>query len=144
MTYVLPVLRLARHYPRAKANPDGTPTPAAFEARGANGPLPVETYLSTELVEHFHPSNRNTQLAGVRQELGKRRALKHNDWISMFNVGEARRRCESSGHAIIIRLAGDDPNHPSHVGIYGNFDDHNGDISTILATQVLHRVCPAV
>ena len=79
-----------------------------------------ESYLSTNWLEHFHPADRDVQLAGVRQTLrDKGFRVAHTGHFVALNVGNAvdqcRRRMSLEIRFINLGAAHD----PSHTGIYG-------------------------
>ena len=79
-----------------------------------------ETYLSTNWLEHFHPADRNVQLAGVRQTLrDKGFRLARTGHFAALNVGYAINQCRR-GLSMEIRFINlGEPHDPSHTGIYG-------------------------
>ena len=58
--------------------------------------LSSETYLSTEWLEYFDNSNKDTQMEGVRKTLSKKLKPTANSKITVFNVGDAKNQCEKS------------------------------------------------
>ena len=76
--------------------------------------------MSANWLEHFHPADREVQLAGVRQTLrDKGRDVRRTAFFLALNVGEAVDRCrqELNGEIRFVRLG--EPHDPSHTGIYG-------------------------
>ena len=81
---------------------------------------PGEEYLSTNWLEHFHPADRATQLAAVRQALlDKGRSVRRTAFFLVLNVGAAADQCrqELSQEIRFVNLG--EPHDPSHTGIYG-------------------------
>ena len=79
-----------------------------------------EEYLSTNWLEHFHPADRDLQLAGVRQTLrDKGFRVAHTGHFGVLNVGDAVDRCRQNLNLEIrfVNLA--EPHDLSHTGIYG-------------------------
>ena len=79
-----------------------------------------ETYLSTNWLEHFHPADRNVQLAGVRQTLRDKgfRMARSGHFVAL-NVGNAIARCRQELKVEIRFITLGDARDPSHTGIYG-------------------------
>ena len=56
-----------------------------------------EEYLSTNWLEHFHPADRDVQLAGVRQTLrDKGFRVAPTGHFGVLNVGDAVDRCRQN------------------------------------------------
>ena len=61
--------------------------------------------------------------------------------VAVFNVGDAKRRCEVEGYPVEIKTTGETYD-PSHTGMYG-FEHSYKDVAAILAVEVdltLYRV----
>ena len=79
-----------------------------------------EEYLSANWLEHFHPADRDVQLAGVRQTLrDKGFRLARNGHFGVLNVGNAVDRCRQNLNLGIRVITLGDGRDPSHTGIYG-------------------------
>lgn len=81
---------------------------------------PGEEYLSTNWLEHFHPADRDTQLAAVRQTLlDKGRSVRRTAFFLVLNVGVAADRCRQELNREIRFVNLVEPHDPSHTGIFG-------------------------
>ena len=81
---------------------------------------PGEAYLSTNWLEHFHPADREVQLAGVRQALlDKGRGVRRTGFFLVLNVGATVDRCRQELNREIQFISLGEPHDPSHTGIYG-------------------------
>ncbi len=79
-----------------------------------------ETYLSTNWLEHFHPADRDVQLAGVRQTLrDKGFRMAPTGHFGVLSVGDAVDRCRQNLNLEIRFVNLGDGRDPSHTGIYG-------------------------
>lgn len=79
-----------------------------------------EEYVSTNWLEHFHPDDREVQLAGVRQTLlGKGFRVARTGHFAALNVGAAIDRCRQELSVEIRFVNLGDWHDPSHTGIYG-------------------------
>ena len=110
---------------------------------------PNEEYISTNWLEHFHPSHRPTQLAGVRQTLvDKGRDVRASASFAVVNVGASVTRCRDKLNVDLGFTVLGESNDPSHTGIYGilPLDDEVKElVSTLLAASVSpSEVYPAV
>ena len=79
-----------------------------------------ETYLSTNWLEHFHPADRDIQLAGVRQTLRDKgfRMARSGHFVAL-NVGNAMARCRQELNVEIRFINLGEAHDLSHTGIYG-------------------------
>ena len=104
---------------------NGRPIPEAFDLRDG------EAFLSTNWLEHFHPSDR--QLSGVRRTLaGKGFRVNRNGGFAALNVGVATQAVrEAALRFILLGQASD----PSHTGIFG-IPENRADIAVVLAKSV--------
>lgn len=98
---------------------------------------PAEPYLSTNWLEHFHPAERASQIAGVLAALSRKLALARTGKVAVLNVGSAsalgQRRAGVSLRFVILDDAGD----PSHTGIFGYSEPtQNARVATLLANSV--------
>ena len=79
-----------------------------------------EEYLSTNWLEHFHPADRDIQLAGVRQTLrDKGFRVAHTGHFGVLNVGDAVDRCRQNLNLEIRFINLGEAHDLSHTGIYG-------------------------
>lgn len=127
---------VARHCRKRDIGEDGTPMDGAFLLRAD------EPYLSTNWLEHFHPSDRHLQLNGVLQSLRGKRNVANNAFLSVLNVGIAVSACQKQLKLelrfVLLRESCD----PSHTGIYG-YAGHNAKTAAVLAKSVnLDEVYP--
>ena len=81
---------------------------------------PGEEYLSTNWLEHFHPADRDLQLAGVRQALrDKGRGVRRTAFFLVLNAGDAVDQCRQKLNLEIRFVPLGERHDPSHTGIYG-------------------------
>ena len=116
---------------------DGRPIPEAFDLRAG------ETFLSTNWLEHFHPSDRQLQISGVRRALeGKGFRVNRNGGFAVLNVGVATQAVSSAGLKFVPLGQTSDP---SHVGVFG-IPENRADIAVALAKSVreLHPAAQTV
>ena len=79
-----------------------------------------EEYLSTNWLEHFHPADRDVQLAGVRQALrDKGRGVRRTAFFLVLNAGDAIDQCRQKLNLEIRFVPLGERRDPSHTGIYG-------------------------
>ena len=128
---------VARHC-RARDMVNGVPQENAFRLR------PGEEYLSTNWLEYFHDTARQSQISGVRQALaGKGFRVRRNAAFAVLNVGGAIAACKSDLNLDIHIIALGESHDPSHAGIFGYTEDDT-DVAALLARQVsLGEVYPA-
>ena len=125
-----PSHHVARYCRRRDVRDNGTVTPAAFELRRG------ETYLSTNWLENFHASHRQTQIAGVLQALAdKGFRTSRTASFAVLNVGATVNGCKSGLNLDIQIIALGEAHDPSHAGIFG-YTEHNTDAAATLARQV--------
>ena len=111
-------------------------------ARSAFLLRPDEEYLSTNWMEYFHDSDRQSQIAGVRKALtDKGFQVSRGTAFAVLNVGAATAACKSELNLDIQIIALGEAHNPSHAGIFG-YTEHNTDASSTLARQV-REVYPA-
>ena len=117
---------------------DSTPIPTAFRLR------PGEEYLSTNWLEHFHDSERSTQIDGVRRSLsGKGFRFSRSAAFAVLNVGSATTQCGDALNVDIQFVVLGESHDPSHTGIYG-YVAQNAAVAELLAGLVSPRaVYPA-
>ena len=116
---------------------DGKPIPAAFLLR------PGEEYLSTNWLEHFHDSDRQIQIAGVRRALtDKGFRVNRTGVFTVLNVGAAADACLTRLNLEIAFITLGEFHDPSHTGIFG-YTERNTDAADLLAKSVnpndIHR-----
>ena len=106
---------------------NGMPIPEAFNLRTG------EAFLSTNWLEHFHPSDRQLQVSGVRRTLeGKGFRVNRNGGFAILNVGVATKSVSTASlNFVLLRQTND----PPHVGVFGIPEDH-ADIAVALAKSV--------
>ncbi len=79
-----------------------------------------ETYLSANWLEHFHPSDRDIQISGVRQTLlDKGFRVARTGHFGVLNVGDAVDRCRQRLDLEVQFISLGEAHDPSHTGIYG-------------------------
>ena len=117
-------------YCRARDMVNGIPQENAFRLRSG------EEYLSTNWLEHFHDSDRQTQIAGVQRALaGKGFRVRRNAAFAVLNVGVATTVCKHDLNLDIQITTLGDAHDPSHSGIFGYTADDT-DVAALLARQV--------
>ena len=131
-----PSHHVARYCRPRDVRDDGAVSPAAFELR------PGEAYLSTNWLEYFHDSDRQSQISGVRRALAdKGFRIRPSAAFAVLNVGEATTACQTDLNGNIRFIALGESHDPSHTGIFGyTMDDTN--IAAVLAKMV-REVHPA-
>ena len=121
---------VARYCRRRHLRSDGRPLRDAFLLR------PGEEYLSTNWLEHFHDSDRQTQIAGVQQALtDKDFRVRRNAAFAVLNVGVATTVCKHDLNLDIQITTLGEAHDPSHSGIFGYTADDT-DVAGLLARQV--------
>ena len=109
---------------------NGIPRENAFRLR------PGEEYLSTNWLEYFHESHRQTQIAGVRQALAdKNFRVSGTASFAVLNVAAAVNSCKAGLNLDIEVIALGEPHDPSHTGIFG-YTEYNTDVAALLAQSV--------
>ena len=127
---------VARYCRRRHLRPDGRPLRDAFLLRTG------EEYLSTNWLEHFHDSDRRSQISGVRQALAdKGFRVSAAGAFAVLNVGDATDACRAELNRIIQFTALGEPHDPSHTGIFG-YTMADTDTAAVLAKTV-QEVHPA-
>ena len=92
-----------------------------------------EAFLSTNWLEHFHPSDRQLQVSGVCRTLeGKGFRVNPNGGFAVLNVGVATQAVSSARLNFVLLGQTSDL---SHVGVFGIPGDH-ADIAVALAKSV--------
>ena len=137
---VLPDAHHVTRYCRGRdLRPDGRPLRDAFLLR------PGEPYLSTNWLEYFHDSDRQSQIAGVRQALAdKNFRVSRTGAFAVLNVGAAVSACKAGLNRQIEIIALGEAHDPSHTGIFG-YTEYDPDIATRLATSVnINEIYPTV
>ena len=110
---LLPSDNVARYCSPRHLGGDGLPLEAAFHLRDS------ENYVSTNWLEHFHPADRPFQLDCLRQSLKRKLNIGRNARLAVLNVETAVVACKSKLSLDIRFITLDDPDDPSHTGIYG-------------------------
>ena len=136
---------IARYCGFKKLNPDGSPSPAAFLLTPKDfEPKPTladpRPFLSTDWLEFFHKHDRGTQLKGVLSALRKKIEVGATSKLAVFNVGDAKTKCEAGGFSVEVKTTGENDD-PSHTGIYG-YEHANEEVAAIFALQVRHSLLP--
>ena len=128
---------IARYCRRRHLRPDGRPMRDAFRRRG-------EEYLSTNWLEYFHDSHRQTQITGVRQALAdKNFRVSRTTSFAVLNVGAAVNACKAGLNLDIEIITLGEPHDPSHAGIFG-YAEYNTDVAALLAQSVnINEIYPA-
>ena len=127
---------VARYCRRRHLRPDGRPLRDAFLLR------PGEEYLSTNWLEHFHHSDRQVQIAGVRAALtGKGFQVSRGAAFAVLNVGPAIAACQTESNVEIQFTVLGENHDPSHTGIFG-YTAEDTDTAAVLANLAL-EVYPA-
>ena len=146
MTLLDDTHHIARYFGFKKQNADGSPSPAAFLLSDKDfKPKPniadPRPFLSTNWLEIFHKQDRAAQIKGVIDSLkAKNMGLGATANFAVFNVLDAKTKCEAEGFPIEIKTTGEIDD-PSHTGIYG-LEHVNQDVAAILALQVKHSLSP--
>ena len=79
-----------------------------------------EEYLSTNWLEYFHSTDRDVQIADVRQTLlDKGRNVARSAYFAVLNVGVSIDRCRQTLNVEIRFINLGESGDPSHAGIYG-------------------------
>ena len=92
-----------------------------------------ETFLSTNWLEYFHDSDRQTQVSGIRQALSdKGFRVSRNGGLAVLNVGDSINCVQQV--ALRFTLLGQ-ARDPSHVGVFGYFPI-DADIALVLSESV--------
>ena len=100
-----------------------------------------EQFLSANWLEHFHESDRQIQVSGVRASLaGKNYDVNPNGKFAVLNAGFAGQRIRQvHGVRLLFQLLGQ-ASDPSHAGIFGygppSVDPKGYDIAQSLAESV--------
>ncbi len=125
-----PTHHVARHCRRRDIRGDGRVSPAAFALRAG------EEYLSTNWLEHFHDTDRPSQIAGVQRALtDKGFRVRRSASFAVLNAGVSIAMCQDNLNLEIQFVALGEAHDPSHTGIYG-YTAHNAAVATLLATLV--------
>lgn len=125
-----PSHHIARYCRRRDVRNNGAVPPAAFELR------PGEEYLSTNWMEYFHESHRQTQIAGVRETLAEKNfRVSRTASFVVLNIGVAVNACKTGLNLDIDVIALGQPHDPSRAGIFG-YTEHNTDAAAQLAASV--------
>ena len=121
---------IARYCRPRDIRSDGRPLRDAFLLR------PGELYLSTNWLEYFHNSERQSQIAGVHRALAdKGFHVRASASFAVLNVGVTIVVCKNALNLDIQILTLGEPHDPSHTGIYG-CPPENTDAATLLAKSV--------
>ena len=101
-----------------------------------------EPYLSTNWLEHFHDSDRRSQISGVGQALAdKGFRVSAAGAFAVLNVGDATDACRAELNRNIQFTVLGEPHDPSHAGIFG-YTMADTNIAAVLAKMV-REVHPA-
>lgn len=120
---------VARHC-RRRDIADGIVARSAFLLR------PGEEYLSTNWLEHFHESDRPTQITGVQRALtDKGFHVRRNAAFAVLNVGITIAACKNVLNLDIQIVELGESHDPSHAGIFGCIAG-DADTAATLAQQV--------
>jgi len=104
---------------------------SAFELR------PGEQYLSTNWLEFFHHSDRQSQIAGVQQALvDKGFRVRRTASFAVLNVGTSVASCRDTLSVTIQFVALGEAHDPSHTGVYG-YTAQDATVAALLATLVV-------
>ena len=115
---------------------DGIVARSAFLLR------PREEYLSTNWLEHFHDSDRQVQIAGVRTALtGKGFRISPGAAFAILNVGAAIIACKADLNVDIQFTVLGEKHDPSHTGIFG-YTAEDTNTAAVLA-KLAREVYPA-
>ena len=121
---------IARYCRPRDIRSDGRPLRDAFLLR------PGESYLSTNWLEYFHNSERQSQIAGVHRALAdKGFHVRASTSSAVLNVGITIVVCKNALNVDIQILTLGEPHDPSHTGIFG-YQARNATVAAILATMV--------
>ena len=105
-------------------------------ARSAFLLRPGEQYLSTNWLEYFHDSHRQTQIAGVQQALAdKNFRVSRTASFAVLNAGTAVNACKTGLNLDIEIITLGEPHDLSHAGIFG-YAEYNADAADLLAKSV--------
>ena len=111
---LLPSDNVARYCSPRHLGGDGLPLEAAFHLRDS------ENYVSTNWLEHFHPTDRPFQLDCLRQSLiAKGFTVRQSGRFAVLNVGAVIAVCKDKLKLDIRFVTLGEPDDPSHTGIYG-------------------------
>lgn len=123
----LPERHHVARYCRARDMVNGLPQENAFRLRSG------EEYLSTNWLEHFHGSDRQVQIAGVRTALtGKGFQIRPGTAFAILNVGAATTACKADLNVDIQFTVLGESHDPSHTGIFG-YTAEDTDTAAVLA-----------
>ena len=106
-----------------------------------------EPYLSTNWLEHFHSSDRQAQMPGIRAALASKFRIDADGRFAILNVGQtAYRSLRFCNVPLRFQVLGQ-THDPSHTGIFGygaaTVDPKGNDVAQSLAASVL-ELYPAV
>ncbi len=105
---------------------------------------PNERYLSTNRLEHFHDSDRQFQIAGVRQALtDKGFQVRPTAYFAALNVGVAVAVCKNALNLDIQILTLGESQDPSHTGIYGYSPEDTAAAAVLARSVSTNEVYPA-
>ena len=129
---------VARYCRRRDIGISGTPLDTAFYLRSG------EEYLSTNWLEYFHESERQSQIDGVIGALaGKGFHVAGNGSLAVLAVGDATSACKDRLDLDVRFMVLGDAHDPSHTGIYG-YGERNVSAPALLAALVgRNEVYPA-
>lgn len=129
---------VARHCRPRDFGATGLLLDSAFQLR------PGEEYLSTNWLEFFHDSDRQSQIAGVQQTLAvKGFRVRSTASFAVLNVGASIASCRDTLSVIIQFVALGEAHDPSHTGIYG-YTTQDPTVAALLATLVVpNEIYPA-
>ena len=127
---MLPHHHVARYCRRRDIGISGVPLDTAFYLRSG------EEYLSTNWLEHFHESERRSQIEGVIGALaGKGFRVAGGGSFAVLGVGDATSACKGRLDLNVRFVVLGDAHDPSHTGIYG-YGERNVSAAALLAALV--------
>lgn len=122
---------VARHCRPRDFGTTGLLLDSAFELR------PGEEYLSTNWLEYFHDSDRQSQIAGVQQALvDKGFRVRRTASFAVLNVATSIASCRDILSVAIQFVVLGEAHDPSHTGIYG-YTAQDSAVAALLATLVV-------
>ena len=110
---------------------DGVPLADAFILRVG------ERFLSANWLEHFHPSDRQSQISGVRNALeSKGFRISSNGRFAVLNVGVTTQQIDSARLRFVLLGQARDP---SHTGVFGyDYSDTDTAKALVKLVQGMH------
>ncbi len=125
-----PAHHVARYCRPRDIAADGIIEEGAFLLRSA------EEYLSTNWLEYFHDSDRQSQISGAQHALAdKGFRVRPTASFAVLNVGIATAACRNNLGLDIRFIVLGESHDPSHAGIYG-YTTRNAAAAALLAMSV--------